>query len=223
MLILGIDDAGRGPLIGPMVLAGVLIPEELEAEFKQQGIKDSKMLTPKNREHLAQNIKTQSLKYEIMQVEPEDIDTSLTTGTNLNDVEAIECAKIINKLNSGKEKIKVIIDCPSTNIKSWIEYVKTCVINKENLEIIGEHKADVNHPCVSAASILAKTHRDAEIEKLKKKLGVDFGSGYPSDPLTCKFLKEYGKKHEHDGIFRKTWSTWKTACSSKKQKKLGEF
>jgi len=221
MLKLGIDDAGRGPIIGPMVLAGVLIEEETESSFKEQGIKDSKMLSPSKREELAEKIKEQALDYCIVQLEPSEIDGGINGGTNLNTLEAIECAKIINKINKNTVQIKVVIDCPSPNIKAWIETVRGYVENTSNLEIIGEHKADVNHPSVSAASILAKTHRDSEIEKLKEKLGVDFGSGYPSDPYTCKFLKESAKKHEHSGIFRKTWGTWKKLCL--KQKSLGEF
>ena len=51
----------------------------------------------------------------------------------------------------------------------------------------------------SAASIIAKTTRDAEIEKIKKKIGIDFGSGYTSDPVTCKFLKENSHKYKKEG------------------------
>ena len=231
MLVIGIDDSGRGPVIGPMVLAGVLIPEEIEAEFKKQGIKDSKQLAAKKREFLAEKIKKQALSYYIVQVSPDEIDSRTGNGTNLNKLEAVKSAEIINFLLSEKEaieqvkkeKIKAILDCPSPNIKTWIEYLKNYVNKKEALEIIGEHKADVNHPSVSAASILAKTTRDAEIEKIKKKIGIDFGSGYSSDPITCKFLQEHSEKYKHDGIFRKTWGTWKDLCKKKEQKKLGEY
>lgn len=222
-LILGIDDAGRGPIIGPMVIAGCLVTKEIETEFKEKGVKDSKQLSPKRREVLAKLIKEKAIAYHIVKIEPEEIDMRNGSGTNLNYLEAIKMAEIINALNKKNEKIKVFIDCPSVNIRSWTSYLKKYIENSENLEIIAEHKADINYPCVSAASILAKTIRDEEIEKLKKKLGIDFGSGYSSDPLTCKFLKEYSKKHEHDGIFRKTWQTWKDLCSNNKQKKLNEF
>ena len=220
---MGIDDSGRGPIIGPMVLAGVLIDESIDKQFKAHGVKDSKQLTPKKRRFLAKFIKTNALGYEIVQANPEEIEMKMKTGVNLNKLEAIKAAQIINILNLGKENIKVILDCPSPNTLAWKNYLLKYIHKPDNLEFAVEHKADVNYPSDSAASILAKTTRDAEIEKIKKKIGYDFGSGYPSDPTTCKFLIEYSEKHKHDGIFRKTWQTWKDLCKEKSQKKLGQF
>jgi len=223
MLKLGIDDAGRGPVIGPMILAGCLVDDKIEQEFKELGIKDSKKLTPKRREFLAEKIKKKAITFEITLTYPDEITSQNKAGVNLNTVEAIKSAEIINRINKGKEKIIVYIDCPSPNIPAWQRVVEKHVKNKENLKIHCEHKADVNHISCSAASVIAKTTRDAEIEKIKKIVGVDFGSGYPSDPLTCKFLKDYAEKHKKDGIFRKTWQTWKDNCSKKEQKNISDF
>lgn len=225
MLKLGIDDAGRGPVIGPMVLAGCLTDGEIEKEFKNLGVRDSKKLTPKRREILAKIIKEKAMTFEITITHPNEITERNHAGINLNKVEAIKSAEIINKINSssGNPQISVYVDCPSPNIPAWQRYLESHITNKSNLKMHCEHKADVNHVSCSAASILAKTTRDAEIEKIKEKVGVDFGSGYTSDPVTCKFLKNYAQKHRKDGIFRETWSTWKNACNVKKQKKLNEF
>ena len=220
MLKLGIDDAGRGPVIGPMALAGCLIDEKLEEEFRKLGIKDSKQIIPKRREELAKIIKEKAETFEITLTFPQEITDKNKNGVNLNTIEAQKSAEIINKINKGQGKIKVYIDCPSPNIPAWQKTVESYVNNLENLEIHCEHKADVNHVCASAASILAKTSRDREVEKIRKLVCVDFGSGYPSDPLTCKFLKEYAEKFKDEGIFRETWSTWKTACKTREQKKL---
>jgi ribonuclease HII len=100
--------------------------------------------------------------------------------------------------------------------KIWQELNKT-------IQLLCEHKADAKHTICGAASILAKVTRDEEIEKLKRKIGVDFGSGYPSDPVTRKFLEDYGKKHKKDGIFRETWVTWKNHIARKEQLKLDGF
>jgi ribonuclease HII len=222
-LTLGIDDAGRGPLIGPMVLAGCLIDEKTSEEFKKLGVKDSKQLTHKRREMLAEIIRSKAETFEVALSYPNEIDGENSKGTNLNILEAIKVAEIINKVNKGYNKIKVIIDCPSAGIKKWEDILKTKIENLSNLDISCEHKADRNHVSVSAASILAKSVREKEMALLKEKYGTEIGSGYCSDPVTIRFLEKNIQKYESEGLFRHTWSTWKNAIASKEQKKLGEF
>jgi len=219
-LILGIDDAGRGPVIGPMILAGCLIDKKVEREFKKLGIKDSKELTPKRREFLAEIVREKAETFEITFAHPIEIDEKLTNGTNLNHLEAIKIAEIINKINKGYGRIKVIIDCPSVSINRWTDFLKTKIENLSNLEIICEHKADRNHISVSAASILAKSVREKEMAGLREIYGREMGSGYTSDLSTIKFLEKNAQKHENSGIFRKTWKTWTNAVNKISQRKL---
>ena len=223
MLIIGIDDAGRGPAIGPMILAGVLVEPETEKEFIKLGIKDSKMLTPKKREELEVKIKKLSIKTETVTIGVDEIDNKVGDKLNLNDREAIASAQIINKLNKSQKslrEISVVIDCPSVNLKAWGDYLEKFLIAKTNLKISCEHKADVNHPSVAAASILAKVLRDREVQKIKDKYKIDFGSGYAADPKTRKFLQENYEKFKDKGIFRESWSTIKKLKTSKTQKRL---
>ncbi len=220
MLKLGIDDAGRGPVIGPMILAGCLMDEETEKELKKLGVKDSKLLTQKRREFLEEKIKEKSETFEIVLASPKEIDYANSKGVNLNAVEAIKAARIINKINKGFKKIKVIIDCPSVSIEKWQDFLKTKIEDLSNLEISCEHKADKNHVSVSAASILAKCTREKEMNRLKEIYGDCIGSGYCSDPITCKFLEKHVQKYEDKGIFRKTWKTWQNASSKKEQRAL---
>jgi ribonuclease HII len=220
MLKLGIDDAGRGPVIGPMILAGCLINDAQAKELKQLGVKDSKQLTPKRREYLADLIREKVETFEVEIISPKVIDGNGKDRIKLNEVEAIACAKIINKINKGFDKIHVVVDCPSTSLVKWGDYLKRRIKNLSNLEVSCEHKADQNHVSVSAASILAKSVREKEMSKLKEKYGDEIGSGYTSDPNTQKFLKKHARKYEHDGIFRKTWITWKKAIESFGQKTL---
>ncbi len=221
MLKLGIDDAGRGPVIGPMVLAGCLIDEETEKEFKALGVKDSKKLTEKRREFLAEIIRQKAITFEVVIIHPEEIDSKNLEGVNLNEVEGFACSRIINKINKGFGEIKIVIDCPSTNITNWTNFVKSKVQDMSNLNLVCEHKADVNHIAVSAASIIAKSTREKEMATLKEKYGHEIGSGYSSDPLTARFLANNLKKYDGDGIFRKSWATWKTANGNASQSKLG--
>lgn len=220
MLILGIDDAGRGPVIGPMALAGCLVEEEIGEELKKLGVKDSKQLTDKRREFLAEIIRKKAIAFEVVLINPNEIDGKNSHGINLNDVEALACAEIINKINKGFKEIKVIIDCPSVSIEKWKNFLKTKIKDLSNLEIICEHKADKNYVEVSAASILAKSAREKEMNILKEKYGEEIGSGYTSDPATCKFLEKYAEKHKDSGIFRQTWEPWKKACANLEQRKL---
>ena len=228
MLELGIDDAGRGPVIGPMVLAGCLIDEKTATKFRRWGVRDSKQLTPKRREFLAQKIKDEAEIFEIVLADADEINKKQDSGTNLNMLEAEKTAKIINKINNPisqrdhpkDRKIKVIVDCPSTSIVKWRDLLMTKIKDLSNLEIVCEHKADKNHVSVSAASILAKSTREKEMDKLKEKYGKEMGSGYTSDPTTTKFLTKNVIKHKDSGIFRKNWSTWKKAQAKTEQKKL---
>lgn len=217
---MGVDDAGRGPVIGPMVLAGCLITEDTEKELKRLGVKDSKQLTKKRRAFLESLIKEKAEAFALQAAYPFEIDGRTDSGINLNDLEAQMAAKIINEINKGFTKIKVVIDCPSTNRVQWRDSVRTKIENLSNLEILCEHKADRNHVAVSAASILAKEEREREMDILREKYGSHIGSGYSSDPITRKFLKKNIKKLEHKGIFRKSWKTWKKANHDSGQKKL---
>lgn len=221
MLILGIDDAGRGPLIGPMILAGILVTSTQEKKLKLGNIRDSKIVEHKERIKLSKLIKKNSLENKVILTIPEEIDNC----ENLNTLEARKMAGIINAINSGKyrkEKINVIVDCPSVNTSAWSKVLTGFVEHKENLKIICEHKADANHVAVSAASILAKVIREEEVAKIKKKYG-NIGSGYPADPVTKNFLLKHGKELKDSGIFRKSWATWKNLFPTKGQATLSGF
>lgn len=223
MFLIGIDDAGRGPLIGPMILGGVLIKKEDERELKKIGAKDSKLLSHSERIRLSELIKKQVIKECLVKATPEEIDIAVLGGSNLNTLEAQKMAHVINELNDTKKQIKVIVDCPSINIAKWREKLISFIKHPSNLEVVCEHKADFNHPVVSAASILAKVMREEEVSKIKQEYG-DIGSGYPSDPFTQAFLREHGKELQDSGIFRKSWATWQelfpSVKESKGQKKL---
>jgi len=214
MKVLGIDEAGRGPVIGPMIITGVLIDETKTKKLKSLGVKDSKLLTSTKREHLYKIIKSIT-KHKTIIIKPKEIDNALESDDlNLNTLEAIKTIEIINTLNPDE----AILDCPSPNIKAYKELIYNKV--SKSTKIIAEHKADIKYIVVSAASIIAKSIREKEMEKIRKKYG-DCGSGYPSDPKTQNFLKKHYKKHPE--IFRHTWSTYQKVINKKKQKTLTDF
>ena len=222
ILTIGIDDAGRGPVLGSMFLAGVLVTNKTKLELKKEGVKDSKQVIHSTRIRLAKIIQEKVVDYKVVKSSPEEIDEAVLRGRNLNTLEAQKTAELINLLNTEKDKIRVIIDCPSTNPTAWRKTLFEFIKHPDNLEIVCEHKADVNHPEVSAASILAKVAREEEVEKIHKEYG-ETGSGYPADPKTKEFLKEFGRKLENSGLFRKSWAPWKLLYPEKAQSRLDSF
>ncbi len=215
MLILGIDEAGRGPVIGSLFIAGVYLDESEEIKLKELGVKDSKLLQKKKRFELFDKIK-KIAKVKVIKVEPKEIDHFLEKeDLNLNWLEAHKTAEIINKIRPDK----VFVDSPSPNIKAYEDYIRNLLKNK-NIKLNVGHKMESKSFCVAAASIIAKVNRDREIEELEKKYG-NIGPGYPSNEVTQKFVKENWDKHPE--LFRKSWSTWKVHKKEKGQKKLKEF
>lgn len=208
--VLGIDEAGRGPVIGPMIVAGVMINEGEEKLL--EGSKDSKKLLHKKRIELDKKIKKNSI-YKIIEVSSKEIDEAVNSKIiNLNWLEAHKQAEIINELKPDK----AIIDCPSPNLKVFKNYLKNLLENKD-IELIVEHKADEKYITSSAASILAKVRREEIMDEIKKKYG-DTGPGYTSNETTKKFIKENYNKHPE--IFRHSWSTFKRLSQKDIQKKL---
>ncbi|TKJ17137.1 ribonuclease HII [Candidatus Woesearchaeota archaeon B3_Woes] len=216
MLLCGIDEAGRGPVIGPLVMAGVVIEEKDISKLESIGVKDSKLLTINERNSLFDKVKKIVKSYEIVVLSSKDVDDVLNSkDMNLNLLEGKTSAEIVNNLKPDK----AILDCPSTNVNAYSNYVKDLL--KKDVKLIVEHKADLNYVIVGAASILAKVTRDSEIEKIKKKININFGSGYPSDPRTQEFLKKNWNKYPD--IFRKTWASYKNVVKGSYQKKMSEF
>ncbi len=227
-LIIGIDDAGRGPVIGPMVLAGVLIAREIEEEFRRAGIKDSKLLTAKKRGELADIIKQTAIAWHSEILSPAEIDTGMGKGVNLNEVEAMAAASIINTIaaklsDEQKKNLVIVIDCPSNNPNAWIVILNKYIgLENKKIRIRAEHKADFHYPAVSAASIIAKTTRDVEIEKIKKELGINIGSGYPADPITKRALEKHKNVLKKHRLIRESWSTYQKLEKDLDKRKRGK-
>lgn len=202
--MLGIDESGRGAVLGPLVVCGFLIDEKDEEKLRKIGVKDSKKLTPKKREDLALKIEEIGIHIVIIRIPSSKIDANRKRGINLNQIEAIKMAEIVNLL----EPDKVIVDAPSHNTNKFRDYLFS-KIEKKGVEIVSENFADQNYPVVSAASILAKVNRDEAIEELKKKVGENFGVGYPHDPRTINFLNVLAEKNhgKFPSYIRHTWDT----------------
>lgn len=194
-----------------------MIEEDKIDRLKEIGAKDSKLLTHKKRIELAKKIKRIAKDYMVIEATPAEIDEAIDGNNtlNLNWFEAHHIADIINKFNTDK----AIIDCPSPNIEKFKGFIKKLLKNKDT-ELIVEHKAE-KFFAVGAASILAKCAREENVQKIEKMVGQSIGSGYPSNPICKKFLKENHDKYPD--IFRKSWMPYKNHIKEKEQKNLGDF
>src|SRR5207245_1828141 len=145
-------------------------------------------------------------KYQTISADPQVIDLHVGGFFNLNYLEAKMMANLVTRFPMSKET--VILDCPDVNTRRFSKVVRSHIIPSPLIR--SAHKADVNYPVVSAASIIAKVQRDRQIQNLNWNLG-DIGSGYPSDPKTRRFLIEWVIKHNGEiPLFaRKSWASWK--------------
>ena len=207
--LLGIDEAGRGPVIGSMFVAGVMVEEELD-ELNDIDVKDSKKLSDNKRERLYDELDDVG-KVFVEEVSASEID-DLREVMSLNDVELKAFTDIIKQAKPDK----VIMDLPENDGDKFIEKVKDMLPDSlQGIDFVAEHEADDKFPVVSAASIIAKTRRENHIAKLVEKYGVDFGSGYPHDKPTREFLKGFYKE---EGVFPKeTRMSWNSVQKLKNE------
>ena len=199
MDILGIDEAGRGSVLGPMVIAGVIVPEKMDKVLERMGVKDSKRLTPNRRTILSRKLR-KMFEYEIVVISAREIDDLRADGVNLNEIEKNAMESILLKLKPEK----AIVDAVDVKAERFQENLR----NDTGLDVIAEHKADDKYIEVSAASIIAKAERDSYISEINKEYikSGGIGSGYPSDPTTKKFLSNYTYDEMPDFV-RRSWAT----------------
>ena len=209
--IVGLDEAGRGSIIGPLLIGGVAIKKNKLDKLSTIGVKDSKLLSSKTRNRLLEQIKDISENIITHKIMPAEIDEYVSKGKKyrrLNYLEAITMGQVASNLDPDI----IYVDSADINPERFAEDIRS--ILTKNVEIISTHRADQKYPVVSAASIVAKCERDAEIAKIIKENG-NFGSGYPSDSRTIKFLKDWLSHHgEIPSFSRASWKTWEKIRST---------
>jgi len=198
-LVLGIDEAGRGPIIGPMYVCGVVVDEKTLDKLKLIGVTDSKQLDKNQREKLFRAI--MGLAKHVLAVE---IPPQLIDSVNLNVLERDTIAIIVARAASiwGEKLAAVYVDVVGTSSKL------VSVIRKTGFKgvIVAEPKADSKYVVVGAASIVAKVFRDRTIEELRRLYGVE-GSGYPTDQRTLNWIKKAyaASPFNPPSFIRRTW------------------
>ena len=216
---IGVDEAGRGPVIGSMFIAAYAIEDELLDELKKLGVKDSKLLTKGKREELYPKL-MEIGKAEFVEINAEEITTLMRKRISLNEIEAIKAASAIEKLQKTLGEVTAIyVDSPDPVPSKF--GIRLRKYFKPKGRLVCENKADFRYPVVGAASIVAKVLRDNSIEEIKKLVNHDIGTGYSHDERTIAFLKKNISRKDVEKHVRHTWATAKNLKQT--QVKLADF
>ena len=216
LLICGIDEAGRGSVLGPLVIAGINIKNSNIKKLEEIGVRDSKDLTRKKRNFLFDKILDISEFVCIYKIDCNTIDENVYQR-KLNKLEGGIMSTIIKYLEADI----AYVDSCDVNINRYTNYLKSNLDLKNNTSVIAMHKADRINPAVSAASIIAKVTRDREIQVLEEKF-QNIGSGYPSDKKTMYFIHNWIKEYnEFPDFVRKSWRPIREIIC--KQSKIYDF
>ena len=219
IILCGGDEAGRGAILGPLVIGIVAVKSTSMHRLSEIGVRDSKILSEKRRNQLYGEIEKIALDIKVGKISAEDINEAMRNHISLNELEARHFAALFDKIEKGVDV--VYLDSPdviperfgtrfkmSSSKPTRVVGIKTAKASGiKYTRIIAEHKADSKYPVVSAASIIAKVTRDREIEKLAKQLKMPIGSGYPSDYKTINVIKENLRTGLLDSHIRQKWST----------------
>ncbi len=206
-IIAGVDEAGRGPVLGPLVVCCAACKREDEKNLKKYASKDSKQLTRAQRDEAYEKLKV-FCTFRWLEISAADLNLMMKSAS-LNDIEARAMAELIKRIGESD----VMIDMPDRYAWTFRKRMEHFGVKKFE----AEHKADENYPIVAAASICAKVIRDNKIDEIKKAT-CDFGSGYPSDPKTRGALMDKEKLKILIPFIRTRWKTMETIM----QKKLFE-
>lgn len=218
-LILGIDEAGRGPALGPLFVAGIALPESILPQLESMGIRDSKQVSPGKREQFYTLLQQLNSAIYWRKLTAKEIDRVLRDPSdNLNLLEIRKMAEIINEVKPAT----AYVDAIST--PAYFKHHLNPLLKSPKPRLVVENKADAKYRIVGAASIVAKVQRDGSIAGLReiyRNLG-DLGSGYPSDPRTQQFIQN------NTGLIRKKklpfvrmeWDNIKKILHQRKQTRL---
>jgi ribonuclease HII len=232
IIVFGGDEAGRGAILGPLVISIVAVRSTSLHRLSKIGVRDSKMLTEKRRNQLFDEIKAIATDIKVDRIYANEINEAMRNHISLNELEAVRFAALFDQI--GSEVGSVYLDSPDVIAERFGARFKlsssksTRVVGIKGertgkgmrcTRVIAEHKADSRYPVVSAASIIAKVTRDREIQKLERSLKVPIGSGYPSDYKTIEMIRRNLKSGILDGNIREKWSTMERI----KQTKLTSF
>lgn len=222
--VLAIDEAGRGPVIGSMFIAGVVIDESKAEKLSLDGVRDSKKMSPKKRQLFYSRIKEEADETYVVEVTASEIDFR-RKRISLNELEGEKMAKVIEQAVEDEADFEVLIlDVPDPTGEQYLNRIRKYVEIPEGIEIIAEHGADDNYPACSAASVIAKVNRDRSVEEIEEKFGIELRSGYPHESTVINYMRKVIKEEgEYPDFVRESWATADRIRKEKSQSKLKDY
>ncbi len=196
--VLGIDEAGRGAVLGPLIVAGILADVSATAPLRAAGARDSKAVPRARRRELVRALVPHVHACRVIVVPPAVID-----GEGLTGIELKAIAELIERLQPDR----VVLDAPvgPNAIPRFVSLLRRNTPNPPPIE--ARPRADVSDPMVGAASLLAKVVRDAYMAVLQRAYG-DIGWGYPGEPKVRAFLEGWLADHGHlPPVCRTRWGS----------------
>jgi len=217
VLIGGVDEAGRGSIIGPLVIAGISIKQDRIMDLHHVGVRDSKMLTAKARTSLFAIVSEMVDSLCIYKIDCSVVDENVFSK-GLNKLEAETMAYVIDNLKADM----VYVDSCDTDPGRYKHYIESRLITSKS-KLYSMHHADSLNIVVSAASIIAKFVRDGEIQEIRKT-HCNIGSGYPSDVKTMRFIRNWVSEYKCAPRFaRKSWRPLREMLEEVSTYKITQF
>lgn len=217
-MIVGIDEAGKGPVIGSMFAAAVAVSD---LAVLPAAVDDSKQLSASHRQDLYQALTdNDEIHIGTAEVSAQDIDdpeTDMNTLTVDAHARALDALLDQVPVDTGQ----VIADAGDTDASRFARRIASRC--SADLDISASHGADSHHSAVGAASIVAKSRREMHVRDIADRYG-NVGSGYPSDQQTRTFLAEFYQAHgEFPACVRHSWQTCADIVATLEQSGLDEF
>lgn len=214
MALIGVDEAGRGPVLGSLFVGAVAVHDRT---VLPDGVADSKTLSPDTRSRLAEAIEvSDDITSTVVELTADEIDQS---EQSLTELVARGFASAIDQL--ADEGTRAMVDTGEADTDRFTGRIERYLTT--SIEVEAAIGADEFDPLVSAASIVAKEAREAHVAHLASEFG-EIGSGYPSDPTTRRFIADYLEDHrELPTCARASWATSQDALAALEQAGLDEF
>lgn len=217
-LRLGVDEAGRGAVLGPLVISSVLLESGDEEALHEMGVKDSKQMSPERRFQLYDEILKRTIRSCSIHMSSLSIDKQRKNGFSMNQIEENHMFQLLDKYSKDPVD-EVVIDAFVSRKNRLFEETKRLFPNSL---VRCEFHADANYGCVACASVVAKVERDRAMQSLSEEVGVDLGTGYPHDPLSIEYIRSYVREHgKAPVIARSSWITTQRILAEVRKEKDG--